>query len=306
MGRYFIITIDTEGDNLWGITDLKHPITTDNANYLFRFQELCEKYGFIPTYLTNYEMANAEAFVELARQGIRKRSLEIGSHEHAWNQPPLFYLPKRLGKRGKPYIYEYPIPVIRRKMESLTYLLEDTFQVPIRSHRGGRWGLDGSVIKELERLGYTVDCSCTPGKDWSDDPGWSIGSKGVDWRNYPSKPFRFRYMSLTGLTESSLIEVPVTIIPLKRGSLQWLRPNGTNLLAMMEIVDKAISENRSYIEFIIHSSELMPGGSPTFKNKGQIELLYRDLDQLFLYIKQSGYLGIGLSDFAYLCEKRGL
>ena len=88
--------------------------------------------------------------------------------------------------------------------------------------------------------------------------------------------------------------------------MQWLRPNGTNLLAMMEVVDKATTEDRTYIEFILHSSELMPGGSPMFKNKGQIELLYRDLDQLFSYIKQKGYRGICLSDFADLCEKRGL
>lgn len=306
MGRYFIITIDTEGDNLWDVKDLKHTITTDNANYLFRFQELCEKYGFIPTYLTNYEMANAEAFVELARQGLKKKSLEIGSHEHAWNQPPVFFLPKRPGENGKPYIYEYPLVIIRKKIESLTYLLEDTFQVPIHSHRGGRWGLNGAVIRELERLGYKVDCSCTPGMNWSDCPGWSIGSKGIDWSKYPSEPFHFRYMSLTGLRESALIEVPVTIIPLKRGSLQWLRPNGTNLPAMKEVVNKATAENRTYIEFIIHSSELMPGGSPMFKNKGQIELLYKDMDQLFSYIRQNGYCGIGLSDFADLCEKRGL
>ncbi|WP_395754844.1 hypothetical protein [Edwardsiella ictaluri] len=50
----FIITIDTEGDNLWQNHDR---ITTENARYLPRFQLLCEKYGFKPVYLTNYEMA---------------------------------------------------------------------------------------------------------------------------------------------------------------------------------------------------------------------------------------------------------
>lgn len=50
----FLITIDTEGDNLWQKHD---SITTENARYLPRFQQLCEKYGFKPVYLTNYEMA---------------------------------------------------------------------------------------------------------------------------------------------------------------------------------------------------------------------------------------------------------
>src|SRR5512144_2975448 len=46
----FLITIDTEGDNLWS---RPREITTGNARYLPRFQALCEKYGLKPTYLTN-------------------------------------------------------------------------------------------------------------------------------------------------------------------------------------------------------------------------------------------------------------
>ena len=51
MKRALLITIDTEGDRLWS-----RPTTveTRNAEYLPRFQSLCERYGFKPTYLTNY------------------------------------------------------------------------------------------------------------------------------------------------------------------------------------------------------------------------------------------------------------
>ena len=46
----FLITIDTEGDDIWG----SHAnVTTENARYLPRFQDLCRKHGFKPTYLTN-------------------------------------------------------------------------------------------------------------------------------------------------------------------------------------------------------------------------------------------------------------
>ena len=50
----FIITIDTEGDNLW---QNHRVIKTENARYLARFQALCERFGFKPVWLTNYEMA---------------------------------------------------------------------------------------------------------------------------------------------------------------------------------------------------------------------------------------------------------
>ena len=55
----FIITIDTEGDNLW---QNHRVIKTENARYLARFQTLCERFGFKPVWLTNYEMAIEPVF----------------------------------------------------------------------------------------------------------------------------------------------------------------------------------------------------------------------------------------------------
>ncbi|BAN97921.1 hypothetical protein E05_31550 [Plautia stali symbiont] len=43
----FLITLDTEGDNLWRNRSGK--VTTYNVRFLPRFQALCEKYGFKPT-----------------------------------------------------------------------------------------------------------------------------------------------------------------------------------------------------------------------------------------------------------------
>src|SRR6184192_4441689 len=85
----FIITIDTEGDNLWSQPRV---ITTHNARFLPRFQSLCERFGFRPVYLTNYEMAICDVFVEFGRDVIARRAGEIGMHLHAWNSPPLLPL----------------------------------------------------------------------------------------------------------------------------------------------------------------------------------------------------------------------
>lgn len=63
----FIITIDTEGDNLW---QNHRMIKTENARYLARFQALCERFGFKPVWLTNYEMAVEPVFIEFAKEVI--------------------------------------------------------------------------------------------------------------------------------------------------------------------------------------------------------------------------------------------
>jgi len=42
--KKFIITIDTEGDNLWEWKE-GMPLGTENVNCLPRFQKLCNKYN---------------------------------------------------------------------------------------------------------------------------------------------------------------------------------------------------------------------------------------------------------------------
>ena len=71
MKKSFIITIDTEGDNIWSRSiDVK----VENAKYLIRFQNLCDKYGFKVTYLTNYEMAESKDFIKLGKSIINNNT----------------------------------------------------------------------------------------------------------------------------------------------------------------------------------------------------------------------------------------
>jgi hypothetical protein len=46
-------------------------------------------------------------------------------------------------------------------------------------------------------------------------------------------------------------------------------------------LEAAARDGRDYAEFMLHSSEFKPGGSPTFADKRSIENLYRDLEVLF-------------------------
>ena len=78
--------------------------------------------------------------------------------------------------------------------------------------------------------------------------------------------------------------------------VHWLRPDGGNLAAMQSLVKQAIVEQRTHLEFMLHSSELMPGGSPTFRTVDDIEKLYGDLEALFPLIA-SGFTGETLCGF---------
>ena len=122
---FFLITIDVEGDNLWS----RHrKITTRNADFLPRFQSLCDSFGFKPTYLTDYEMANCPTFQDFGRDVIKNKKGEIGMHLHAWNTPPIKPLTED-DYEYVPYLIDYPRDIIEEKITSLTNLLEDNFNI---------------------------------------------------------------------------------------------------------------------------------------------------------------------------------
>jgi hypothetical protein len=85
-------------------------------------------------------------------------------------------------------------------------------------------------------------------------------------------------------------------------SAVWLRPSGRNLAAMMWVVQRVLAEGRGYAQFMLHSSELMPGGSPTFKTEHDIEKLYEHLEMLFGWVA-SRFIGQTLTEFKVHFER---
>ena len=297
----FLITIDTEGDNLWS---KPKTATTKNASYLPRFQELCEKYGFKPTYLTNYEMANSVTFQKLGKDIIRRGVGEVGMHLHAWDMPPSYELTKD-DLRFHPYLIEYPEKVMRQKISIMTDLLESIFGVKMLSHRAGRWSFDEKYANQLIEFGYKVDCSVTPHVSWKSHLGAPEKDGGTDYTNFPETAYFIDPSDISRPGQSTLLEIPVSIMDrsglvntavsssfLSNISLVnrisnrlfpkvWLRPNGRNLNQMLGYLRYALSIKRDYVEFMLHSSEFMPGGSPLFKSESAIEQLYHCLESLF-------------------------
>jgi hypothetical protein len=309
----FLVTIDTEGDNLWS---RPREITTRNASFLPRFQALCEKYGLKPTYLTNYEMATSEEFQEFGRDSIRRGSAEIGMHLHAWNSPPLVPLTPD-DFHFQPYLIEYPEPVLREKVRVMTGILEKNFGRKARSHRAGRWSFNSAYARALKDHGYEVDCSVTPHVSWKESLGDPGQSGGTDFRGFPDHPY---YFDGDDKGRPPLLEVPMTILPSgptaervrqfsREGSIfrrvwnrlsppaSWLRPKKDNLRSMLSVLDRAREEKRGYVEFMIHSSELMPNGSPNFVNDAEIERLYEHLETLFS-VASRYWRGETLTEFA--------
>jgi len=313
---YFIITIDTEGDNLWSRPEL---MTTENRRFIPRFQQLCEQYGFKPTYLTNYEMVADDEFVKMAKEWVANRTAEIGLHIHAWDTPPL---DQNFGSRFH-HVYQSELPddLLRAKTFTVHSLLSERFGIQPVSHRAGRWGISPKVIRLLLEMGYLIDCSVAPGETFIRHKGLPTGKGGPDFSGYPITPYMLDPFDLSLPGNSNMLEVPATIKPNYPSILQgfhnkvhaglvgkavrafagepflWLRPTGKNLEALFHVVDWGVDEQLPVLEFVLHSSELMPGGSPRFKDNDDIEQLYSHLKQLFKKLEGHGIKGVTLAEY---------
>lgn len=297
--KSFIITVDTEGDNLWNWKP-GNKITTENSKYIPRFQELCEKYGFKPVYLTNYEMAMDDGWVQYASQKAKEDKCEIGMHLHAWNSPPGYELKQK--HKGNPYITEYPAEVIREKHKYLKELIVKRFGVTPVTYRAGRWATNEVLMQMLEELGFLVDCSVTPQISHSQNPGCTVPGGS----NYSKSPMDAYMLG------KHLMEVPMTtrckrsfqghsfrsrVRNLLKGRAVWLRPVIQTVDEMKQLMQECEKDGIDYVEFMIHSSELMAGGSPYGKTENEVEGCYQRMEEVFAYANKQAYKGISLRDY---------
>ena len=72
---------------------------------------------------------------------------------------------------------------------------------------------------------------------------------------------------------------------------------------MKRVAEMSLAEGNDYVEFMLHSSEFMPDGSPTFKNEADIERLYQDLEALFSWL-QTRTQGMTLAEYYQYFQAR--
>ena len=193
------------------------------------------------------------------------------------------------------------------KIAAITEKMKEQFgYVPV-SHRAGRWAMNDTYFELLYQYGYRIDCSYTPGISWRDSLGQTPGFAGPDYRKASRDIQKYK----------GIVEVPVTVEYTHRmfldknkswksnvktalfgmaGQNIWLRPSRDNMKDMLWMIEKNRNGNGDYLMFMLHSSELMPGGSPTFKDAEAVEVLYGKLQVLFDVIKDS-YEGCTLEEY---------
>ena len=321
---YFIITIDTEGDNQW---DHGRDLTVENIRYIPRFQELCEKYDIRPTYLITTEVCQNEYAKELFSEYVKNDVAEIGAHLHSWTTPPFKEVEGlRENDSNHAFATELPYDLLKQKISTLTDQITACCGRRPTSFRSGRYGFNREVAKALLENSYLVDSSVTPFISWSTHKGVPDGSGGPDFIKYSPYPYSYN------LQEGSLKEIPITIAPTRfplnanwhlaryyfshvNNSLilrtfrkfffasqpVWARPvPGMTINSFRELLSEIKRKKLPFLTMMFHSSELMPGCSKYRPDNESIEELYRLLEDFFVLLKTNQIGSVTLTKAAQI------
>ena len=99
--------------------------------------------------------------------------------------------------------------IFEEKLKTLTESIRSKINKSPISYRAGMYGLKSDHVKILEKLGYKFDCSVTPLTDWR--PSYKRDT-APDFRYCPQKEYYLDYNSLEVEGQSSIMEIPVTIL----------------------------------------------------------------------------------------------
>lgn len=312
-----IVTVDTEADDQW-----RHggPLTTANVGWWSPFQDICDTHGAPVTYLVTSEIADDDAAAAFLVPRLGAATVEVGAHLHPWTTAPFADGP---GLAWNDPVHLYPCrlepAMLHAKLTTLTGEIEERFGRRPTSFRAGRFGVDATVARALAGLGYVVDSSVTPFVSWAANDG--AGSPaGPDFRRHRPYPFR-----VAGTGQPGLVELPVTVLPTymvtrrlpsvlpywdtrpfgaarralrvwRRPQPLWLRPRPEYTPSDLEhLVDEAERLALPYAVFMVHSSELMPGGSPYRPTPASVDELLALLDGLLSSLRRRGHQFVTLS-----------
>lgn len=304
-----IVTVDTEADYQWRRALV---VTTENILYLRPFQELCARFGVRPTYLITSEIALDPRGGRFLKPLVDEGLAEVGAHLHPWTTPPFF---DTAGLRYNDPVHLFPSELgselFRMKMENLTGQIFSVLGTMPRSYRAGRFGYDDTCAATLSRLGYLVDSSVTPLVSWREVRDVENGG----WPDF-SKKSLFPYSTVTD--GFPFLEIPITIAYTSRllqkhprlsnlhnlcvriagrvgrfspRPLQpfWLRPlPGMGLKDLAGVWRAAERLGAPFGVMMLHSSELMPAGSPYRPSVASVNALLELLEGFFKFVRNTG------------------
>jgi hypothetical protein len=271
-----LVVVDTEEEFDWQGKFDRSNTTVEAMERIGEFQSICDSFGIRPTYVIDYPIVSQEQGRRDLLEFFHSGRAQIGAHLHPWVSPPF--------NEEVSVLHSYPGNLERglefEKLKQLTEAIQQQFGTRPEMYKAGRYGFGPNTAGILSELGYSIDLSASPPRDFSDECG-------PDYTRFSSRPYWFGEkllgFPLTGAYVGFLPHDVARIIYLKakQPSLEWAHLPG--VLARLKAVDRLqLSPEGGYdladlkrltrhlfkggervFSLALHSTSMCPGHTPS-------------------------------------------
>lgn len=271
----FVLSIDTEEEWDWSGPFPQKQADVNNIQYIPEFHQTISQLGIRPTYFVDYAILESTDSINNMRHVIKQGNSEIGAHLHPWCNPPYF---EHVGE-AESHVVNLPEEQVEQKLHALVEKIQTRLDVQPKSFRSGRWGIDGKVMRLLEKQGFNVDSSVYP--FYQNEYFSCLGAPSIPYWADLDNP-------LLVSKRKTMHEIPVTVgfnrtnfalwnqihTLFASPKLSWTRFNGiawhtnimrknylcpelTSVADMQNLCDTAIGKGFPILHMYMHSSSLL-------------------------------------------------
>lgn len=284
--------VDTEEDFDWN-----GPFSRTNTTVSFggveRAQAVFDRRGVRPCYLVSHPVAMDDRAASVLRGWLREGRCEIGAHLHPWVTPP----DEEVVCLANSFPCNLPEGLERRKLHALSDAIEARLGRRATAYKAGRYGLRIERAGMLLDLGYEVDTSVLPFRDYSGlgggpnffscpaQPFWSDDSRRllhVPMTHGPIGPRRAAAGNAADRAASGKraggLHVPGLLSHLGLSERIMLTPEGVTLQDMRRLAGTLAAAGQKVFALTMHSPSFTPGRTPYARDPAETEALLARLD----------------------------
>jgi hypothetical protein len=261
-----------------------------------RAHRIFERYGVVPTYLVDYPVVAQHDGAAPLRELLAGRHARVGTQLHPWVNPPFH---EEVTTRNS-FAGNLPARLERDKLRALTDLIGDRLGVQPTVYRAGRYGVGPATGRLLHELGYRIDTSIAPYRDFRTEGGPAFFG-------FPCRPY------WTG-PERALLELPLTsalVGPLagaaegcarllfghrteraafpallrRAGLVERIKltPEGIPLAEATRLVRALLARGQKVFALSYHSPSLTPGATPYVRSWDDLRAFLGWLDGFYRF-----------------------
>jgi hypothetical protein len=309
----FAITVDTEEEWDWSSGYPTGPTHTSNIHRLSNFHTVCERHAAAITYFVNHAVLIDPAARDVILQLSRRPRVEIGMHIHPWNTPPLQAVEKAPPRDS--FLHNLPAELAIAKLNTVYAAFRECGLTPI-SFRGGRYSTGPLIQSWLRDHGFVADASILPYTRWMDDGAPDYHQRNPQPKRLPGteplweiplslafnrRPFGFWNRVLSTAEKPPLRYLRVVGVLQKLGVFRksWLNFENPFWEGMRGLIRALGRDHVPYLCFTVHSSSLLPGGSPYATCPADVDRIFGRLnDSLSWLASEAAFAPATIADIA--------